>query len=298
MYSKLRQRASLRNKNNRTAPGIDNIIHQWEVALIIRSPYCSYEAGELDQQGRKIAEVYFNIPGSHIIYRCEDVIGLIVGMETDTIKSPSCIAAEMNSVYSLLNLEERTCYYTDIAIALHQCLLGDDASARNILNQLSQNILQHKTNRIKLDYLTGCLYGLVACIAAFALICALPTLSDWTVPYIFLAGAGGGFFSAAVGLHKISIDLNTSRRYYQINGMIRIFIAVISAWIGFLAIKADVIFGMFNTKSEGILLVAVLAGFSETFAYNILMNLESRQQSSGQNEDKTTTGDAEKTPRV
>lgn len=98
---------------------------------------------------------------------------------------------------------------------------------------------------------------------------------------ISTASSVGGFISVAGKLHRMVFEKDVNHLLYILYAVERILIALLAGVVIYFAIKSNLVFGFINTISKpiyGYLVFSAVAGFSETFVPNLLINLSKKEK--------------------
>lgn len=97
----------------------------------------------------------------------------------------------------------------------------------------------------------------------------------WQVVIALLASSIGGSLSILSNVGKIHLEEYTSRWYYVLIGIERVFLSCIAGAVAFIAVKAGFLLPALSTSSMWtMMLVLIVAGFSESYVPSILGKIE------------------------
>ena len=174
------------------------------------------------------------------------------------------------------NKQEHNKYNTRIALAYREALHSNIETAMSIFDGILKDAPAFKKNLARVFYLVSC-FSVVLLTATISILQDTLFQLDYLIPYlkIMLYGSLGGFISVTISIRTLDLDFNFYNWSQLIYGAFRIVIAIISAIISFLLVKSDIIFT--NLDSENMYLyyvIAVMAGFSETWIPNTLKKMD------------------------
>jgi hypothetical protein len=263
-----------------------------------------YKVGELDRCGNFIEYIYSH-PHDYVIYRTKKAIRWDYlppkNGGIDYSKRINQILDIISKIWSRNPEEiERVETINKLTVYGIKLALEDDISmSKKVLDAASIRLEDFRERDARLQYLLGSFYALTTIILAILLLGVLPGFFDrsiinifdkFSVPREFIVvvscGAMGGFLSVALGINRIEIETDSD---FRIAGISRIFIAVISSLIIYIALRANLFSDLskillnVNGQSQKVDIwrvgfVSAAAGFTETLVPNIL-NLSSREPS-------------------
>jgi hypothetical protein len=184
----------------------------------------------------------------------------------------------------------------EIARAIMLALEDRSEDARSILNHLRARLRRMRNIEGRTSHLAACMGSmLTALIALVAVSLAAdaeqPWLKSTIVPLlgpdllllkVIVCGALGAFLSVCLSVEQLEIDPETPRKVHRISGITRLVIGMAAGLVVYLAIGAGLVLAdglspdipdgqrLSAKVTAGILLLAVVAGFSEVFVPNIL----------------------------
>jgi len=254
-----------------------------------------FKVGNMDLTGDSIQHV-FAIGDEYVIYgtnnsnlsdsikvRCDSIL------ERDTI-----IGSRYNGVKLLYGqakgllykVKDDVTYKSRIAmIVSHGLSLGNLHEANGYLKDIICEIYADSQER----YLNSLKY----LITVILLVISLVFLSVYThthscyfadVPlmrcliYVSTAGAIGGMISVSLRLRRTTFEKEIPPYAYALFAFERVTIAILAAYIAFLAIKNGISFQPIANNSFGYSLYGILAGFSETFVPGFLSKLQAERE--------------------
>jgi len=99
--------------------------------------------------------------------------------------------------------------------------------------------------------------------------------------YVLTCGSIGGMFSLSLKLKKINLEKGIPGIIFYAYGIERIIIAMFASFIAYLAILTDFAFSFLKNLPNpiyGLMIIGIVAGFSESFVPNLLLKIEEKQQ--------------------
>ncbi len=262
-----------------------------------------YRVGELDRTGKLIEYIYHSTD-DYIIYRTNKVVRWLFNKDLENAAykeyedSINKIIKDLGYI-EFKNPEEVERVETInrlTAKGIRLALQKDENSAKEVLEIANDRLESFRKIDAKLRYLIASFYAANAIIFAILFSIALPTFykkhiidifQEFSIQGHFIiaisCGALGGFLSVATGIKRIDIDPDSD---VMIAGMSRIFIAVISSVIIYIALRANLLPDLsqllLNEESRQVDawrvgFISVVAGFTESFVPNIL-TLQTRGQ--------------------
>ena len=278
-----------------------------------------YRVGEPDNTG-KLIEYIYQVTRNYIIYRTNKVVRWLFDDKLSTEERKE-YEQRINKIMNNLaiiefknpkEIERVETINRLTAKGIGLALEDDNEGATKILEQAEDRIECFRKIDTKLQYLISSLYTVIIIILTIIIFVSLPApaffspsiidiVQEFHISELFLiaisCGALGGFLSVASGINRISIDPDSD---VMIAGMSRIYIAVISSVIIYIALRANLLgddlsqFLLGSTTLEGcpfpppnpwrVGLISAAAGFTEYLVPNILKNLSNQsnqQQKSG-----------------
>jgi hypothetical protein len=176
-----------------------------------------------------------------------------------------------------------------IAHILSHALSGKTTEANTQFNDLIKEINTEYSNQFKhrLRYLITIIMITIGLISLSINIYYYKRYADMTqvrtLVYILTGGSIGGFLSVSRRLRKTVFEKDVNKYLYIIYGFERMFISMLGALIIYFAIESNLAFGIVNELNKpiyGLVLFAIVAGFSETLIPNLLIRLEKDEKSS------------------
>ena len=258
-----------------------------------------YRVGELDNTG-KLIEYIYHATDDYIIYRTNKVVRWILnkGVDQEYENKVNQIIEPLASI-EFKNPEEIERVETInrlTAQGIRLALQNENDSAKKLFEEADNRLESFRQIDAKLQYLIASFYAANAIIFAILFSILLPTFyrehfidifQEFSVPGNFIVaiscGALGGFLSVASGIRRVEIDPDSD---VMIAGMSRIFIAVISSVIIYIALRANLLPDLSKLLLNGefqqvdawrVGFISAAAGFTESFVPNIL-NLQNRGQ--------------------
>src|SRR5690606_4376885 len=249
-------------------------------------PY-DYKTGALDNDGVVVQKIYTKAEG-FIIYRTNSAIRLDVDDDHHEMKtrrsSDLKIGVDLARIYSWLpeNLSWAEPINKQIARAMTTNVMGNYSEAKKMLDHAEERIIKLKIIQGRIQY-TLSAFLVVFIISIFALF--LSSSSAAFLSKVMLCGALGGVLSIAVGYNSLAIDIDANWKTNSLIGGSRIVIAVIASLFSYFAIQSGVAFSFVreSESSNGIFLIAMIAGFAEMLVPNMMNNL-ARENPTTENE--------------
>lgn len=171
-----------------------------------------------------------------------------------------------------------------VAHALASSLSSDDVDGnqefQKLIDTINEENKRSTTSRIyySLPAFAGTI--VVAVIAVWLMEWRHTNGPGWQILCVVLGSFLGGALSIFFRLKKYRFEENQSSCYYLILGMERLFLACVAGAVAYVAIKSDVIFQKVDwTNYWGLILIAVVAGFSETFIPGVLEKISKKNGS-------------------
>lgn len=184
----------------------------------------------------------------------------------------------------------------EIARAIMLALEDRSEDARSILNHLRARLLSMRNIEGRASYLAACMGSMLTALVALVVVSLAadaeqPWLKSTIVPLlgpdllllkVIVCGALGAFLSVCLSVEQLEIDPETPRKVHRISGITRLVIGMAAGLVVYLAIGAGLVLAdglslevphgerLSAKVTAGILLLAVVAGFSEVFVPNIL----------------------------
>lgn len=208
------------------------------------------------------------------------------------------IHRDLSEIYGLQQgrLACREAINREIARAIMLALEDKAEDARSILNHLRARLVSMRNIEGRASYLGACMGSmLIALIALVVVSLAAGAEEAWLkstiVPLlgpdllllkVVVCGALGAFLSVCLSIQQLEIDAETPRKVNRISGITRLVIGMAGGLVVYLAIGAGLVLSdglslevpdgqQLSAKvTAGILLLALVAGFSEVFVPNIL----------------------------
>jgi len=252
---------------------------------LIKKPV-DFRINENDNSGEKIERIYSH-GQDYVVYRtkrtiCVDYDDESVGLDA-FLDNHSKLSVDLARVYSWLpeNLNKSETINRQIARSVAVNILGKYDQAKIMLDHAEERIKKLKTISGRLEY-TFSSFG-VAVIALIIMI--IFNVSDtygyelFSSYYIYskiaFFGALGGIISVSLGFPKLEIDIDANTTTNFMIGSSRIVISIAAAIFSYFAIKSGVAFSFLaeNGQKHGVIVVAMVAGFSEMLIPNIMTNI-------------------------
>lgn len=249
-------------------------------------PY-DYKTGALDNDGVVVQKIYTKAEG-FIIYRTNSAIRLDMDDDHPEMKTYMAnhfkIGVDLARIYSWLpeNLSWAEPINKQIARAMTTNVMGNYSEAKKMLDHAEERIIKLKIIQGRIQY-TLSAFLVVFIISIFALF--LSSSSAAFLSKVMLCGALGGVLSIAVGYNSLAIDIDANWKTNSLIGGSRIVIAVIASLFSYFAIQSGVAFSFVreSESSNGIFLIAMIAGFAEMLVPNMMNNL-ARENPTTENE--------------
>jgi hypothetical protein len=254
------------------------------------------KAGALDQNANSIVKI-FGRGDEYVVYEIESkeiVESVKVYIDNVTEKDESKVIERYNKIRIkfveikgyLYKSVDKSAIKTIIAqILIHGIIENPDEAIRqfeDLKEQIDKDYKEQFSNKMRLLFSSLSLTILLIIFSILTNYCKWFSATEHLKNLIFVCTAGsiGGFFSISMGLKKIICEKEVGPGLYVAYGIERVIISILAATIIYFAIKADVIFGNFNSISNpliGYILIAFVAGFSETLVPNLMKKLEKEQ---------------------
>lgn len=250
--------------------------------------------GGVDASGNTIARVITRAD-EYVIYEIQTsilsdsvkvIIRSIVEKDTFLIERFDGIRVAVSKIKGqLFKVNDDVSYKGRIGhIISHALSSGDTAAANDEFNKLENEIDDIYAERFwnSLRYLST-IMGLAACLAVLAI---WTYACDWFIDthtlirtLIFTAASGslGGFLSVSRRLRTMSFEKEIPSYTYFFYGLERVTVSVCGAFIVILAVKSGLGGVIIKDFTTGTMILAVVAGFSETLIPNILVKIEAEQ---------------------
>jgi hypothetical protein len=163
---------------------------------------------------------------------------------------------------------------------------GESASARKLLAIVDERINEHGRERVRMIYIKSALVTVVVVALLLILILIFQKLlyqNGWgsfrcLVTYCSLLGGVGAFITTFARFNNYTGSLVAGIEIHRLDGFLRIFYGLIAGLIIILAIKANVVVGFANDKSQSIpwlfYFLAMIAGASEILIPNLVKQAE------------------------
>jgi hypothetical protein len=243
----------------------------------------SLKKGDTDYLGNIIEQVYAKEPGKYLIYVTTDH-QLICKAEDESIARQANINKLLLQIGDFIshNRSLKPTYNSSLAYAMKIFFDGDAISSYHSLQNVYSNIKRHLTRRAKLAYQAGAASILFLSLAAFLIAVRLGGSNQLTVDMfvVTLFSSAGGFLSVAIGAARLSIDLQHSFWINMLYGALRIIISIISGVIVYFLIQTGILLAFLKDASEvnGLIIVSVVAGFSEKLVPNLMSKIGDRYE--------------------
>ena len=180
----------------------------------------------------------------------------------------------------LITKGEKRKFVDQIGLAYTESIEGNIENAKRICDKLISRIELYKKNIGRLFYLLSCL-GVVVIGLIISYFLKRYRFIPEIIPHFFIMtyASIGGFLSVAKDIKKIQIDSSDFGWFQFIYGAIRILISMFSGLIIYVLIKSELILPKLNEPDNiyVICLIAIVAGFSETFIPNLLKKIENER---------------------
>jgi hypothetical protein len=177
----------------------------------------------------------------------------------------------------LYSKKEKKKFVDQIGLAYSEAIEDNLANAGKICDKLITRIELYKNNIGRFYYLLSCLSIVLISITISFFLKKYNFIPE-ILPhfYIMTYASIGGFLSVAKDIKKIQIDSSDFGWFQFIYGSVRILISMFSGLVIYILIRSELIFPELN-RQENIFVIcvlAVVAGFSETFLPNLLQKIE------------------------
>lgn len=186
------------------------------------------------------------------------------------------IAKDLCNLKAQLTGKETVKFKGLLANAMMLGLSGKTEESKSILNDISEKVTFLRTNKFRLVYLLGAMslsLSIVALTLAYQAL-NLTFHTNWDelkLLNILLFSSIGGIFSVALGYKSLNTNIpEAGWFFYVVNGMSRILISLFAGIVAYEFMMADFLFTIFKDNTYGIMCLAILAGFTETFIPKLL----------------------------
>ena len=251
----------------------------------------NFRVGSIDNAGYKVSDILI-LAEDFVIY--VDNCGTIVtDMEEESPKYKSYIA-NLNKVSveysSIQGLEpqrvKKKSIYALISRGLIAALRGKIDIAIKIFEIVEKRLSNYRVFVGRTEYLIGSSIAVIFIFSLFLFENLYFFMPETWLPYlqVFLGGAIGGQLSVAIRARYISIDLEASRFANIVGGFGRVIIAMLSSLVTYFAFQLDIIFANFSSDNSipAILLISIIAGFSEQLVPSLIQKLTDSQTNDSQ----------------
>lgn len=241
-------------------------------------PYSNYNVGEYFD-GEIIGQI-FSSHKDFLIYREEDACNVSVYYPDENIEYSKNLSKISHKTAVLkgcvCNKLEHKKYNSRIAVMYREALRGNSETAEAIIDAILKDAPIFKRNLARIFYLISC-FSVVLFMIILSVLQDTIFQFDYLIPYlkIMLYGSLGGIISVTISIKKLNLDFDFYNWSQLIYGAFRIILAIISAIIAYVLIKSDLIFSKLDSTNIYLYYVlAVMAGFSETWIPNTLKKLQ------------------------
>jgi hypothetical protein len=253
----------------------------------------SIRVGSADRSGNIISRVITRAD-EYVIYEIQTTllsdsikvsIASIVEMDTFLIERFDAIRVSVSKIKGqLFKVNDDVSYKGRIGHIISHALSSGDTEASN----KEFDKLETEIDFIYVERFQNSLKYLATIMAFSALLASLAIsayLNDWFIvshpllrTLIFTASSGslGGFLSTSRRLRTMLFEKEIPTFAYIFYGLERVTVSVCGAFIVLLAVKSG-LGGFIKEGMTGIMILAVVAGFSETLIPNILVKIEADQ---------------------
>lgn len=193
---------------------------------------------------------------------------------------------------SLLSKSAQEKYYKKIILKVATAFADalsrpDNSSTDDIFGAIRANIIKTAENDLRLRYISGITASSIALItiAYLAFQCPYNPIFLHTVLIPMAGGCLGTFLSVLSRSNRIILSENELDTLIIGEGVIRIMLGASFGLVAYLLASSDIAFTIFNKNNLALLLLGVLAGFSERLVPDMLENLSTEQKKADQSKD-------------
>lgn len=236
-----------------------------------------YKEGET-YMGETITKLY-SVQSEYMIFEGTNTGDIIVATDNPELRKRCSEISPLVSVITgyLSTIRDKQKYADQIGLAYSEAIEGNIESAKKICNDSIENIELLKSNIGRFYYLLSCLTVVIIALLLSYLLKKYKFIPE-IIPqfYIMTYASIGGFLAVAKDIKKIHVSASDFGWFQIFYGATRILISMFSGLIIYVLIKSELIFPDLN-KQENIFVIcilAVVAGFSETFLPNLLKKIE------------------------
>jgi uncharacterized protein (TIGR00725 family) len=268
------------------------------------------KSGNVDEDGALVEEVYYTT-AKYQIYRAKDRIWYRLPDDFNTASSlRKRLYGFSEIIDNVQTMRASPAYRGDkefaaktLARATSQAFDSDSEGAAKLLRGLEQRMLRSIQSSLRVKYvgwnagafflfelvLVGILFGLPHMKTNPLFPFSIDVLDFYTK--LSMLGALGAFLSVSIGISRISVERDIRRWENAYTGAVRIAIGVIGAIIIGLALDSKFLSpGFGNDLGVPVYyLLAIVAGFSESFVPNTLRRAEQTDESNGKSGRSETT---------
>lgn len=240
-------------------------------------PYDKYNEG--DTYEGEIINSIFSSTERYLIFEGNNS-GTVTVATNDPDLRANCskISSKISLITGYLVTKAEMRKFVDrIGLAYSEAIESNFEIANEICDTMIKDIILLKKNKGRFSYLATCLMFVIF----FVILSYLQSkfsIEPLFDPYltIMVFSAIGGFFSVALNINKIEIDIDDFSLFHFFNGGLRILISILAGVIIYVLIKSELIIpSLINEQNNHVFyLLAVLAGFSESYIPNLLKKIE------------------------
>jgi len=236
--------------------------------------------GDKDTNGKKITAIYCNAP-EYIIYETGDFLRWVY--ESSASDHYNRVFARVSEIGCLVTdkNEKRRWINAELARALEICFEGHPDTALSILETILDRIIAKRNMATRVAYLLSAsifvLINTLLCIITKVKAPHLQGIFGKDILYLFYTatlGSFGGIISIILRMKDLDIDQDSGGLLNVMNGLSRIFIAMVCSIIVYFSIKSNIFLGVLNNINSYFLIysIAIASGFGERLIPNVLKN--------------------------
>lgn len=237
------------------------------------------EYNEKETYMGEVITTLYGAKNDYLIFECDDSGEITVAFDDPVLrKRVSEISPKISVITEYLETKrEKKKFVDQIGLAYVEAIENNIENAQKICNRIIDRIEIYKVNIGRFYYLVSCL-SIVVLNLVISFFLKKYSFIPEIIPhfYIMTYASIGGFVSIAKDIKKIQIDASDFGLFQFFYGVIRILISMFSGLIIYVLIRSELILPELS-KQENIFVIcvlAVVAGFSETFLPNLLQKIE------------------------
>ena len=201
------------------------------------------------------------------------------------------IGCDLSRIHALQHgrLARRESVNREIARAVALALEGHQDEAKAILAHLKARLVNMRNIEGRASYLGACMSAMLFFLAVLVVAVQVDPANrfvgvfgnDLMLLKVATCGALGAFLSVCLRIKQLEIDPETPRKVNRVSGITRLVIGIAAGIVVYLAIGSGLVLSALGQGGQeakeaataGVLLLAVVAGFSEGFVPNILLKV-------------------------